>query len=114
MKVLWITNIVFPEAERLMTGAGELKCSGGWMLGAANALVDRDDVILYVAAVSPEVTCLTKLVGEKITYYIIPAGKGNTDYNLDYCPYWKRIKDEINPDVVHIHGTEYSHGYAYM
>ena len=114
MKVLWITNIVFPEAERLMTGAGELKCSGGWMLGAANALVDRDDVILYVAAVSQEVTCLTKLVGEKITYYIIPAGKGNTDYNLDYCPYWKRIKDEINPDVVHIHGTEYSHGYAYM
>ena len=87
MKVLWITNIVFPEADRLLSGAGELKCSGGWMLGAAGALVESGDVSLYVAAVSTSVKSLTRLVGEKITYYILPAGKGNTDYNLEYCPY---------------------------
>lgn len=84
------------------------------MLGAAKSLVNSNDVKLYVAAVSPTVNILTKIVGEAITYYILPIGRGNTDYNLDYCPYWKRIKDEINPDIVHIHGTEYSHGYAYM
>lgn len=84
------------------------------MLGAAGALVESGDVSLYVAAVSTSVKSLTRLVGEKITYYILPAGKGNTDYNLEYCPYWKSIQDEIKPDVVHIHGTEYSHGYAYM
>ena len=37
MKILWITNILFPEAEQLLNGAGELKATGGWMLGAANA-----------------------------------------------------------------------------
>lgn len=39
MKILWITNILFPEARVLLTGRGELKSSGGWMLGAAEALL---------------------------------------------------------------------------
>ena len=51
MKVLWITNILFPEAEHLLTGSGELKSSGGWMLGAANALLNNKEVRLCVASV---------------------------------------------------------------
>ena len=114
MKVLWITNIIFPEAEHLLTGSGELKSSGGWMLGAANALLNNKEVKLYVASVSGKVNTLTKLEGQIITYYILPFGKGNQHVNLDYCPYWQQINDEIKPDIVHIHGTEYSHGYAFM
>lgn len=114
MKVLWITNIIFPEAEHLLTGSGELKSSGGWMLGAANALLNNKEVKLYVASVSGKVNTLTKLEGQLITYYILPFGKGNQHVNLDYCPYWQQINDEIKPDIVHIHGTEYSHGHAFM
>lgn len=115
MVVLWITNILFPEVkELLMTGSGELKASGGWMLGAANALLKREDVKLYVASVSSLVCELTKIAGKEITYYVLPMGKGNQDFNMDYCPYWEQIKKDIKPDVVHIHGTEYSHGYAYI
>ena len=51
MKVLWITNILFPEAEHLLTGSGELKSSGGWMQGAANALLNNKEVRLCVASV---------------------------------------------------------------
>ena len=114
MKVLWITNILFPEAEHLLTGSGELKSSGGWMLGAANALLNNKEVRLCVASVSSKVNSLTKLEGQHITYYILPFGKGNLHINLDYCPYWQQINDEIKPDIVHIHGTEFSHGHAYM
>lgn len=115
MNVLWITNIVFPEAEQLLTGIGDLKASGGWMLGAADALLENEvGVELSVASVSTRVNKLTKLQGKKITYYLLPYGKGNQKKNNDYIPYWKQISEELKPDVVHIHGTEYSHGLAYV
>lgn len=114
MKILWITNILFPEAEQLLTGSGELKASGGWMLGAANALLQKEGIKLYVASVSNKVSSLVKLEGKKITYYVLPMGKGNQRVNNEYIPYWKQVQQEVLPDVVHIHGTEYSHGHAYM
>ena len=114
MKVLWITNILFPEAERLLTGSGELRASGGWMIGAANALLKNYDVNLCIATVSMKVKSLTRLVGKSIIYYIIPRGKGNLYINSEYCQYWTIIQDDFKPDIVHIHGTEYSHGLAYM
>ena len=114
MNVLWITNILFPEAEQLLTGNGELKASGGWMLGAAQALLEKENVNLYVASVSSKVSDLVKLGGKRITYYVLPMGKGNQRVNYAYAPYWKQVQQEVQPDVVHIHGTEYSHGHAYM
>lgn len=114
MNVLWITNILFPEAEQLLTGSGELKASGGWMLGAANALLQNKEVKLTVASVSAKVCKLTKLKGHNILYYVFPMGKGNLRYNEEYFTYWTQIQESIKPDVVHIHGTEYSHGLAYM
>lgn len=68
MRVLWITNILFPEAEQLLSGVGELKTTGGWMIGAANALLKNNQVELCVASVSTKVNVFTKLKGEKITY----------------------------------------------
>ena len=114
MKVLWITNILFPEASAVLTGNKELKSSGGWMLGAAKGLIEQGDIHLYVATVSSCVKTLTRLKGANITYYLIPFGKGNLRINKEYNSYWQTINSEVRPDVVHIHGTEYSHGYAYM
>lgn len=114
MKVLWITNILFPEAAAKIQGNGELRSSGGWMLGAANALIESGDVSLVVATVSPLVRKLTKFRGENIKYYVIPYGTGNLKENSEYNSYWQLIKNEICPDVVHIHGTEYSHGHSYI
>lgn len=114
MKVLWITNILFPEALELLSGNREFKSSGGWMLGAAEALLNNENISLFIASVSPLVNQLRFIEGEHISYFIIPLGKGNLRYNNDYESYWKTINNEVKPDVVHIHGTEYSHGYAYM
>lgn len=114
MKVLWITNIVFPEAQNLLTGKGTLKSSGGWMLGAAEALINQEGVKLFVGTVSKAVKQLTRLEGERITYYLLPYGKGNNRVNHDYEPIWRDVRDEVSPDVVHLHGTEFSHGLAYI
>lgn len=114
MRVLWITNIVFPEAHSLIKGEGSLKTSGGWMIGMADALVQQSNIDLTVATVTSKVNKLTKLEGERITYYLLPLGKGNKRLNHDYEPLWRVIKNAVNPDVVHIHGTEFTHGLAYI
>ena len=114
MTVLWITNIVFPEALALLKGDGSLKSSGGWMLGAAESLSNQKDINLVVASVSPDVKKLTNLKGDRIEYYLIPYGKGNDKYNPDYERYWLEIQKIVHPEVVHIHGTEFTHGLAYV
>ena len=111
MKVLWITNILFPEAAALLNGNDDLKSSGGWMLGSAYQLICREDVNLYVATVSPLVTSLKVLKGEKIVFYVIPQESRNSEsYHKD----WKLIYKDISPDIVHIYGTESIHAYAFM
>lgn len=114
MNILWITNILFPEASSKLTGQKELKATGGWLLGAAKMLEQIDGINLSVAAVSPLVNKLEIVKGEKITYYVLPYGKGNLTYNKEYESSWKEVKDIVKPDVVHLHGTEYTHGLAYI
>lgn len=114
MNVLWITNILFPEVSAKLSGQKELKTSGGWLLGASKKLEQIEGVNLSVAAISRLVNKLEVLRGEKITYYILPYGKGNLHYNNDYESLWKTVKKLASPDIVHLHGTEYSHGLAYI
>ncbi len=112
MKVLWISNIVFPEAEKQLTGGKLRSGSGGWLSSLAYAI--KEDVSLVIAAPSHMVDKLTKVEVDNITHYVFPIGKGNYKYNHDYEPIWLEIKDAENPDLVHIHGTEFSHGLAYL
>ena len=114
MKILWITNLLFPEAVSMIAESSELRTTGGWMLGLADALVEQSDIYLSVATVSHLVKSLTIVNGKNITYYIIPLGSGNYKYNKTYESYWKRIKTYVQPNVVHIHGTEFTHGLAYV
>ncbi len=114
MKILWITNILFPEAADKITGEGDFRGSGGWMLACSDILIQHIGVKLYVATVSRYVRKLEIIEGEHITYYLIPYGTGNTKYNKSYENYWRIIKEQVNPDIIHIHGTEYTHGLAYI
>lgn len=114
MKVLWITNILFPEAAEKLSGKKDLCGSGGWMLASAKKLLQKKEVELFVATVSSLVKKLEVIKGENITFYVLPYGKGNQKYNQDYESYWLRVKSQVHPDVVHIHGTEFSHGLAYI
>lgn len=108
MKVLWITNILFPEAQAILTENKDLKSSGGWMLGAADQLMRRDDVDLCVATVSSQVNELKRIDGNKIVYYVLPLKKHNYEKN------WLYINEKFCPEIVHIHGTESSHSHAYI
>lgn len=114
MKILWITNTLFPEAQALITGKGELRGSGGWMIASAEMLIKQPHITLAVATVSGIVNELRIVNGESIRYYVLPLGKGNKKYNSEYDALWTQVETDYQPDLVHIHGTEFSHGLSYI
>ncbi len=106
MNILWITNIIMPEAEALMTSSSALKASGGWMVGLAEQLTQNKEINLTIATVSKRVSDITKLQGKCISYYILPQK------SFDSC--WHSVQEEVHPDVIHLHGTEYPWGKSYV
>lgn len=115
MKVLWITGgLQFPEVSSYLGVNLGHKASGGWMIASANSLSAIENIKLYVATTSTMVDDIVKIDGVAITYFLIPYGKGNYYPNNEYNKYWKSIYNTIKPDVVHIHGTEYTHGLSYV
>lgn len=112
MKVLWLSNGLLPEACKELNITPPVL--GGWMHSGATALLDTNPTIkLAVAALysGNEFRCIDKY---RIMYYLIPSKRGNLKYNLLLEPYFKQIKNEFNPDVIHIHGSEYPHSLAWI
>ena len=114
MNILWITNILLPEATAILTGNNDLRSTGGWILGAAESLVTNSIINLSIASVSPLVKELTILKTDRIVYYVLPLGSGNKKYNQEYEQYWVKVKSYATPDIVHIHGSEFTHGLSYI
>lgn len=110
MKILWIVNTIFPYPARKI---GQEKCCfGGWLNGLANMLKDNNDIKLAIATVYNGVD-IKKFDDGKIIYYLIP-GAPALKYNSNLEKYWKIVNEEFKPDLVHIHGTEFAHGLAFI
>ena len=110
MKVLWITNVLLPEAVALLLGKHLHKGSGGWLVSSADALVMSGAVELYIVSISSKVSQLTTLSGQYMTYYVLPY----RSHVQAYESLMIEVNKQVNPDVVHIHGTEWPYGLAYM
>lgn len=112
MKVLWITNTLFPDV------CIELGIStpivGGWMYSGAKALIKENKCIQLAVATLYNGKELKSIYLNGITYFLVPNKGKNKKYNFNLEIHWKSIKNKFCPDVVHIHGTEYPHGLAYI
>jgi len=110
MRVLWITNSpIAKHREMLGTSLGQ---SGGWMETSYSALKDVNDLVLGVATVYNG-NEIKKDKAEKNTFYLVPCiGDRATDIsdNVENQQFWKAVIDEFKPDVIHLWGTEFSHG----
>lgn len=113
MKVLWVTNILLPEAATAL--GQQASIGGGWMQSSAESILAEDNSLeMAVAAVSPDVTELVRIVRGRTIYYILPLKGLMTEYHKSLEPFWRRVHDDFHPDVVHLHGTEFAHGLAYL
>jgi len=111
MKVLWIVNMLLPDAAKFLnvnTGA-----SGTWMINTLKSLSESDEIKLGVACIyGNEYRDFTV---NNVRYFCIPGnGKSMLFYNPKLIKYWDIIEQNFSPDIVHYHGTEYSHGLSYL
>jgi glycosyltransferase involved in cell wall biosynthesis len=111
MKVLWIINSPFPEIAEMVNVKDFAK---SWILSSAKIIVKQfPNIQLGIASFynGKKIFIIKK---NKISHYLIPQkvrSKGNSNY---YDKYWVYIKNEFNPDIVHIHGSEYIYSYMYV
>lgn len=83
------------------------------MVAGADSLASNDNVHLAIVSIA-DVKELVHLQGRRMEYYLIPKGSGNQTVNHEYEPFFTIIFDEFRPDITHIHGTEFSHGLAFV
>lgn len=108
MKVLWITCYIFPKPA--LEIGGVVAVSGGWMYGLADKLSTCEGIDLAVAATYNGPNLKTLNI-ERIRYFLLPSSS-QLKYEKSLEIHWKKIIAEFQPDIIHIHGSEYMHGLA--
>ena len=123
MRVLWIVNIAMPDACEALGQPRPVL--GGWLEGYQQALLSAyPDVELHVVAPYEREVEVTV---RGIRHHLFPKTwlEGNTSFTTksgsrltplsNLLPeYLWRIHEEIQPEVVHIHGTEFAHSRVWV
>ena len=108
-KVLWVSNNIFPDLSKEL--GGDISVAGGWMFGLARDLSNYIELTVATARQNKnEFSCSVN----GITYYVLKAKNNIERYDATLEKQWKKLVAEVNPDLVHIHGTEFAHGLALM
>lgn len=111
MKILWVTNTIFPDLAKSLKL--NIPVVGGWMYSLAKDLSKVDNIELTVVTAQKLKTDYnTKING--INYSILKSSKVNIFYDKELEKKWSLLINNNKPDIVHIHGTEYAHGLALM
>lgn len=112
MKILWVTNIILPEfAEELGLKS---HFGGSWMSALLEEIKEIKEIELAIA--SPYLSkSIEKRKKNNIIYYGLPVKNNDiTKYNSsgEIVKIWGEVLHDFTPDIIHVHGTEYSHGLA--
>lgn len=108
MNILWITGTIFPAPSKELGKAAPV--FGGWMYNLAENLARSNNLAI---ATTYNGTEFKKFTIENVVYYLLPS-KRPTKYDQNLEEVWQKVVRDFNPDIVHIHGTEYAPGLACM
>lgn len=111
MRVLWISNIIFPElCDRLGMPAPVV---AGWMQSGAKALLEQEDALDLAVVSFYQGDSLQVFCDSHIRYYLVPEKTTNSLlYDARVEHFLKVVNDDFKPNLVHIHGTECGHSLA--
>lgn len=111
MRVLWITNVIMPDLSDLLSI--EKNSSGGWICSLLDGLRAHKTIELTVAC-PYKVNKLQKYEINRVNYFLVPSKSNGIKYEKEVENYWKELKSDLNPQIVHIHGTEFPFGLSYI
>ena len=107
MKILWLTNIL----PRFLAKRMDAKTISnlGWLDYSAEKLLENSDIDLYV--VYPDDVQTSGTV-DGINYESFPKRYSLRRNDSALAEIFSHIIEKIDPDIIHIHGTEYYHTLA--
>ncbi|WP_300698432.1 glycosyltransferase [Bacteroides sp.] len=112
MKILWITNTLLPPLAEIC--GKNIIGSGGWMYASLQALQQQDPTLQFAVATMGGKGINLKEEINGITYYLLPFEINPKTYNSSMEVAWRKVRDDFQPNVIHIHGSEYIQGLAYI
>ncbi len=110
MRILWIVNMVLPDVARelnLKTSA-----SGGWLVDYANKLAADSDVELATMTYANVPQDIDQMACGMRNFIFAGGGKRLLFDHPQTAKDCQKVLDAFQPDVIHIHGTEYAIGAA--
>ena len=107
--ILWITNILLPDAAKYLNKKEVV--FGGWMVGLLDSLKVEKKIKFGIASVykGKELISFEK---NGMSYFLLPISGKSSEYEKNLERYWEQVNAIFAPDITHIHGTEHSHGLA--
>lgn len=113
MKVLWITNIPLPPICNAL--GMPLPAVGGWMYSSLKRIVDCNTNNKFAVATVYSGKSLVYKRVDNVDWYLLPLdGSSPFKYNQKLESYFKQVHNQFEPDIIHIHGTEFPHSLAYI
>lgn len=112
MRILWITNILFPDVCLALNKA--VPVGGGWMYSTAKYLINSEEKINLAVVSLYDGDIVKEFLINNITYILVPGRQNITYYNEALEQHYKQIVAKFKPDITHIHGSEYPHTLAYL
>lgn len=101
-----------PVCEALNIDASPV---GGWMISSLNRLKEKASDYQFAVATIWNKPNFKDILVEGVTYFLLPAKvQSSSKYDSSLEFYWQKIKEIFNPDIVHVHGTEFSYGLSYV
>lgn len=110
MKVLWITNLPLAEAQEHIFHT--IQAKEGWLVQLSQRLSRMPDIELAVASRTNGLHQELDFEINNIHHYCFPNNYTTDGVVMEQ--YWKRIYADVQPDVVHIHGTECAHSACFV
>lgn len=106
---MWITNVAIPDIAKEM--GNNFSNGGGWLINLSKQLVEMENIELCIVFPIDNKSEITSGIVNNIKYFGVPLKKASTDFDGQKILLFRDIISEIQPDVVHIWGTEYIHSY---
>lgn len=112
MKILWVVNMVLPDAAKAL--GVPTSFSGSWLVDPLKKLSEDPDIelatVTYGFVEEPRI-----IVVNRVKHYVFPgAGKRLLFYTPKTLKDCRFVLEDFQPDLIHIYGTEYAVGYGML
>ena len=105
-KILWVTSTPFKYHRILLGQTDQHLHTGSWFNAALESIARQSEIKLHIATYGSTENCLSG-EGNGISYHILPCqGRRYKAGSKSTAAHWQFLRKEINPDIIHIWGTE--------